>query len=68
MVLQGKLAKLVASSKERLALIEKSVDPALLFTKKKTVGQDPYSGGLADREGAGRSGSPDKFFTWNHSS
>ena len=41
-----KLAKLEASSKERLALIEKGVDPALLFTKKKTAGQDPLFWGL----------------------
>jgi len=41
-----KLAKLDASSRERLALIEKGVDPELLFRKKRTAGQDPLFWGL----------------------
>ncbi len=41
-----KLAKLEASNKERLALIEKGVDPLLLFRQKKTAGQDPLFWGL----------------------
>ena len=41
-----KLAKLEASSKERLALIEKGVDPALLFKPKNLIANDPLFWGL----------------------
>jgi hypothetical protein len=41
-----KLAKLEAANKERLALIEKGYDPALIFQEKKKVGNDPLFWGL----------------------
>ena len=40
------LAKLEANSKERMALIERGVDPDILLKKKRTVGQDPLFWGL----------------------
>jgi uncharacterized membrane protein len=41
-----KLAKLEASSKERMALIEKGVDPVLLMKPKNPIGNDPLFWGL----------------------
>jgi len=41
-----KLAKLEASSKERMALIEKGVDPALIMKPKNVIGNDPLFWGL----------------------
>lgn len=41
-----KLAKLEAASKERLALIEKGVDPEKFLSTKKPIGHDPYFWGL----------------------
>ncbi|HEX4852332.1 MAG TPA: DUF6249 domain-containing protein [Puia sp.] len=41
-----KLARLEATNKERLALIEKGFDPALIFKEKKKAGNDPLFWGL----------------------
>jgi len=41
-----KLARLEASSKERMALIEKGIDPALLFKPKNLIANDPLFWGL----------------------
>jgi hypothetical protein len=41
-----KLAKLEASSKERMALIEKGVDPALIMKPKNVIANDPLFWGL----------------------
>jgi|SRR5579872_5051961 len=41
-----KLAKLEARSKERMALIEKGIDPQQFFREKKSAGNDPVFWGL----------------------
>lgn len=41
-----KLAKLDAANKERMALIEKGYDPAIIFKEKKKAGNDPLFWGL----------------------
>jgi hypothetical protein len=41
-----RLAKLEATSKERLAMIEKGYDPAAIFPDKKKAGNDPLFWGL----------------------
>jgi uncharacterized membrane protein len=41
-----KLAKLEAKNKERLALIEKGIDPATVLKNEKSAGQDPLFWGL----------------------
>lgn len=44
--MKEKLAKLDAKTKERLALIEKGIDPDKNLPEKKNVGQDPLFWGL----------------------
>ena len=41
-----KLAKLEAKNKERMAMIEKGIDPTIIFSEPKGVGQDPLLWGL----------------------
>lgn len=41
-----KLAKLEASSKERMALIEKGVDPAVIIKPRNVISNDPLFWGL----------------------
>ncbi|MES2328733.1 MAG: DUF6249 domain-containing protein [Bacteroidota bacterium] len=43
---QEKMAAMENQSKERLALIEKGIDPAILYRKEKKVSQDPLFWGL----------------------
>jgi hypothetical protein len=41
-----KLAKLEIKSKERMAMLEKGIDPAIIFKEPKRAGQDPMLWGL----------------------
>ena len=41
-----KLAKLEIKSKERLAMLEKGIDPSIIFKDPKHAGQDPMLWGL----------------------
>lgn len=43
---QEKMASMENQSKERLALIEKGIDPAILYRKEKKVSDDPLFWGL----------------------
>ncbi|MES2372949.1 MAG: DUF6249 domain-containing protein [Bacteroidota bacterium] len=43
---QEKMAAMENQSKERIALIEKGIDPAILYKKEKKVSQDPLFWGL----------------------
>lgn len=43
---QEKMVAMENQSKERLALIEKGIDPAILYRKEKKVSQDPLFWGL----------------------
>jgi hypothetical protein len=44
--MKEKLAKLETKSKERLAMLEKGIDPAIIFKEQRSVGQDPMLWGL----------------------
>jgi hypothetical protein len=44
--MKEKMAKLEARTRERLALIEKGIDPDQLFKEKRVVGNDPLFWGL----------------------
>ncbi|MEO8173126.1 MAG: DUF6249 domain-containing protein [Sediminibacterium sp.] len=43
---QERMAAMENQSKERIALIEKGIDPAILYTKPKKTSQDPLFWGL----------------------
>jgi hypothetical protein len=43
---QERMAAMENQSKERIALIEKGVDPAILYTKPKKISHDPLFWGL----------------------
>jgi hypothetical protein len=43
---QERMVAMENQSKERIALIEKGIDPAILYTKPKRVSQDPLFWGL----------------------
>ena len=44
--MKEKMAKLEARTRERLALIEKGIDPDQIFKEKRSVGQDPLFWGF----------------------
>ncbi|HXB08851.1 MAG TPA: DUF6249 domain-containing protein [Puia sp.] len=44
--MKEKLTKLEIKNKERMAMLEKGVDPAFIFREQKGVGQDPLLWGL----------------------
>ncbi|WP_188933190.1 DUF6249 domain-containing protein [Puia dinghuensis] len=44
--MKEKLAKLDIRNKERMAMLEKGVDPTIIFKESKGVGQDPMLWGL----------------------
>lgn len=44
--MKEKIAKLEIKSKERLAMLEKGMDPALIFKEPKPAGHDPLLWGL----------------------